>query len=99
MNSPTVSHIYEIKIAGEQLRLRSDQSEDKVQKLASFVEERVNKIHKASSNLSLKQSLILMCLDLAGQVHDLKSQSLEYIQDIEKEALELKKEFQSSLSL
>ncbi len=99
MNSQHVSHLYEIKIAGEQLRLRSDEPEERVQKLASYIDAQVLKIHKASSNLSLKQSLILVCLDLAGQIHDLKNQSLDYIQDLEKEALELKKEFQSSLNL
>lgn len=98
-SNQNVSHIYEIKIAGEQLRLRSNEPEEKVQKLASFVDERVSQLHKMSSNLSLKQSLILVCLDLAGQMHDVKSQSLEYLQDLEKEALELKKEFQSSLNL
>ena len=98
-SSQNVSHIYEIKIAGEQLRLRSNEPEERVQKLASFVDERVSKLHKESSNLSLKQSLILVCLDLAGQMHDVKNQSLEYIQDLEKDALELKKEFQSSLNL
>lgn len=98
-SNQNVSHIYEIKIAGEQLRLRSDEPEDRVQKLASYVDVRVSELHKASNNLSLKQSLILVCLDLAGQIHDLKNQSLEYIQDLEKDALELKKEFQSSLNL
>ncbi len=98
-SSQNVSHIYEIKIAGEQLRLRSDEPEDRVQKLASYVDAQVSELHKASNNLSLKQSLILVCLDLAGQIHDLKNQSLEYIQDLEKDALELKKEFQSSLNL
>lgn len=98
-SNQNVSHIYEIKIAGEQLRLRSDEPEERVQKLASYVDEHVSKLHKASSNLSLKQSLILVCLDLAGQIHDLRNQSLDYIQDLEKEALELKKEFQSSLNL
>jgi cell division protein ZapA (FtsZ GTPase activity inhibitor) len=98
-SNQNVSHLYEIKIAGEQLRLRSDEPEERVQKLASYVDDQVSKLHKASSNLSLKQSLILVCLDLAGQIHDLKNQSLEYMQDLEKEALELKKEFQSSLNL
>lgn len=99
MNSQHVSHIYEIKIAGEQLRLRSDEPEDRVQKLSAFIDAQVLKTHKASTSLSLKQSLILVCLDLAGQLYDFKNQSLEYIQDLEKEALELKKEFQSSLNL
>ncbi len=98
-SNPNISHIYEIKIAGEQLRLRSDEPEERVQKLATFVESRVANYHKASLNLSVKQSLILVCLDLAGHIHDLKNQSLDYIQDLEKEALELKKEFQSSLNL
>lgn len=98
-SNPNISHIYEIKIAGEQLRLRSDEPEERVQKLASFVDSEVAKLHKASANLSLKQSLILVCLDLAGQIYDIKNQSLDYIQDLEKDALELKKEFQSSLNL
>jgi cell division protein ZapA (FtsZ GTPase activity inhibitor) len=98
-SNPNISHIYEIKIAGEQLRLRSDEPEERVQKLATYVDHQVAKLHKASANLSLKQSLILVCLNLAGQIHDLKNQSLDYIQDLEKDALELKKEFQSSLNL
>ena len=92
-----VSRIYEVKIAGMELRLRSDQPEERVKKLATLVDQQVAKLLKKQSNANMKHALLLACLDLAGELYDIKQQSLEHIQDIEKEALELKKAMRTSL--
>lgn len=92
-----VSSIYEVKIAGMELRLRSDQPEERVRKLATFVDQKVSKLLNKKSNVNAKHALLLACLDLAGELYDIKAQSLEHIQDIEKEALELKKAIRTSL--
>lgn len=94
-----VSRIYEIKIAGMELRLRSDQSEERVRKLAALVDKHVSKLLNKKSTVNVKQALLLTCLDLAGDLYDLKTQSMDHLQDIEKEALELKKTFRSSFNL
>ena len=98
MSSERISHIYEIKIAGENVCLRSDEPQARVEKLTAFVDKQVCDIHRKSNHLSLKQALILTCLDLSGRLYDSRNQSLDYLQEIEKETLELKKEFQSSLN-
>lgn len=93
-----VSRIYEVKIAGMELRLRSDQPEERVRKLAALVDRQVNQfLSKKSNSNNVKHALLLTCLGLAGELYDIKQQSLEHIQDIEKEALELKKTMRTSL--
>lgn len=92
-----VSRIYEMKIAGMELRLRSDQPEERVKKLAALVDQRVAKLLNKKPNANIKHALLLACLDLAGDLYDIQHQSLEHIQDIEKEALELKKTMRTSL--
>lgn len=98
MSSKKISHIYEVRIAGEEVRLRSDEPQRRVEKLTAFVDQQVRNIHKNSNHLSLKQALILTCLDLSGRLYDCKNQSLDHLQEIEREAMDLKKEFQSSLN-
>lgn len=62
----------EIEILGRRLVLRSDEPPERVRAAANLVRERVDALHQAGLTAGTDRLLILVALDLAGEILDLR---------------------------
>lgn len=70
-----------ITIVGHKMALRSEHSQDHLQKLANYVTNQVNAIQGASSSISTHQSVLLVALQFADMINQ-KNNELNKLKDI-----------------
>jgi cell division protein ZapA len=62
-----------IRIAGQELRLAGDESEQYMRELASDVNVRVDQIQRQYPTLSTGNAVLLVCLNMADELNKLRS--------------------------
>ncbi len=62
-----------INIAGQELRLSGDESEQYMRTLAGDINARIDKIQRQYPTLSTGNAVLLVCLNMADELHKLRS--------------------------
>ncbi len=61
-----------INVAGQDMRLSSDENEEYVRKIAGYVNEKVEEIQHSYPSLSTANCLIMAALNLSDELHKLR---------------------------
>lgn len=61
-----------VNIAGNELRLAGDESEDYIRRIAGYVNEKVDEVQRIYPNLSTANCLTLAALNLADELYKLR---------------------------
>ncbi len=88
--------VYEVKIAGRSVRLRSSHGEDLVMELADFVSKNIEQSKKINPNASFQNVLFLACLHLSEELALTKKEVRTQLSDIKSEALQLLTDIEAS---
>ncbi|MDA8156743.1 MAG: cell division protein ZapA [Actinomycetota bacterium] len=67
----------EVRIFGQKFTLRSDQSEERMQEIAAYVDGQIQEVLSKSPGISALNAAILAALNIAGQYHSLKQEQDE----------------------
>lgn len=90
--------LYNIKMAGLPLRIRSSHDEEVVNQLVSLVNKRVNGILEQTKGTSYQNALLLVALNLAEELTFLKRRALSLLERIESQADDILTDLESSSS-
>lgn len=88
--------VYEVDIGGIPLRLKSSHSEETVQQLVQFVNNKIQQSLTLTKTDSLQTAAILACLNLAEEHLVFKSKALGDLSDVEIKAQEILANLESS---
>lgn len=88
--------VYEVEIGGIPLRLKSSHSEETVQQLVQFVNNKIQQSLTLTKTDSLQTAAILACLNLAEEHLVFKSKALSELSDVEIKAQEILANLESS---
>jgi cell division protein ZapA len=88
--------VYEVEIGGISLRLKSSHSEETVQQLVQFVNNKIQQSLSLTKTDSLQTAAILACLNLAEEQLVFKTKALSELSDVEIKAQEILANLESS---
>lgn len=89
-------NVYEVEIGGISLRLKSSHSEETVQQLVQFVNNKIQQSLTLTKTDSLQTAAILACLNLAEEQFVFKKKALSELSDVEIKAQEILANLESS---
>jgi hypothetical protein len=81
--------VYEVEIGGISLRLKSSHTEETVQQLVQFVNNKIQASLSLTKTDSLQTAAILACLNLAEEHLVFKMKALSELSDVEIKAQEI----------
>lgn len=76
----------EVVLLGQRLSLRSNRSEQYLQKLANFVADQIEDVRRGSRSISTHQSVLLICLKLADMLKQKEEELFELKNSLGKKA-------------
>ncbi len=88
----------EVVLLGQRLALKSNRSEQYLQKLANFVAEQIEDIRKSSRTISTHQSVLLIALKLADMLKQKEDELFELRDSIRKKATLALSDVETALS-
>ena len=74
----------EIKILGQKFMVRSDSDEEYINKVASFVDEKVNEMMRTSKSVASLNMVILAAMNIADEFFKYKMQKDKQVSFVEK---------------
>src|ERR1700677_2783878 len=90
--------VYEVVIAGIPLKLKSGHDPKLVNKLVSFVDNKVQQALPATKSGSVQNAALLAALNMAEELFELKAKAIEQLEKVEKKAQKTLNELESSRS-
>ena len=95
-SGPSNLKVHEVEIGGISLRLKSSHSEEIVQQLVQFVNNKIQQSLTLTKTDSLQTAAILACLNLAEEQLVFKKKALSELSDVEIKAQEILANIESS---
>lgn len=86
---------HELSIGGQTLVINSDQSKEKIDRIAQLANEKLS--HSLNNNLSFQKSLIVSLLQSCEEILELKSNMKAKVEDLEEQAELVLEKFNASL--
>ena len=86
---------HELSIGGQTLVISSDQSKEKIDRIAQLANEKLS--HSLQNNLSFQKGLILSLLQSCEEILDLKSNMKAKVEELEEQAETVLEKFNASL--
>ena len=87
---PHLQKTYDVKIGGCFLKLKTDQTSEKVEQLVKIVENKIRESMEKHSNLSMQKALILSCLNIAEDYYNLQRMTCQELDNVESKLLTIK---------
>ena len=88
--------LYEVEIAGTSVKLRSSHGEKAVHELVDMVNQKVQEIQGAKSQVSYQNALLLASLHIAEELRQLKNSAKKELDLLEASAQEILSDLESS---
>jgi cell division protein ZapA len=73
---------FEVKILGQRYKVRSDEGEDYIQELASFVNDQIADVQKSSKSVATHNVAILAALNIADDLFKLRDQDAQFQKEV-----------------
>ena len=89
-------NIFEVKIAGIPLKIRSSHSQDSVDKLVRHVDEKIAKAMAVNKSGSFQDSMLLALLNMAEELAQVKQQARTELGKLHTKARTIASELESS---
>ena len=86
---------HELSIGGQTLVISSDQSKEKIDRVAQLANEKLS--HSLQNNLSFQKGLILSLLQTCEEIIDLKSDIRVKVEELEEQAETVLEKFNATL--
>jgi hypothetical protein len=93
--SDKITSKHELSIGGQTLVISSDQSKEKIDRIAQLANEKLS--HSLQNNLSFQKGLILSLLQTCEEILDLKSNMKAKVEELEAQAETVLEKFNASL--
>ena len=87
---PHLQRTYDVQIGGCSLKLKTDQTSEKVEQLVKIVENKIRESMGKNSNLSMQKALILSCLNIAEDYYNLQRMACRELDSVESKLLTIK---------
>ncbi len=85
--------LVEIHILGQKYTIKGDESEEYIQKLAGYVQDKIKEVYNNSPNTTPLKASILAAITIADELHKLKSEQDTIAKSIEEKTVALTRLF------
>lgn len=92
-------HLVPVSIYGHTYSLRAEEDPAYVERLASYVHDRIREVADKTSTADTNKLFILAALNIADDLHRLRRESAEGAQNLQKRAREMESLIDEALSL
>jgi cell division protein ZapA len=83
----------EIHILGQRYTVKGDASEEYIQQLAAYVQEKIKEVYDSSPNITPLKASILAAITIADELHKLKNEQEDITKSIEEKTVALTRLF------
>ncbi len=83
----------EIHILGQKYTIKGDESEEYIQRLAGYVQDKIKEVYNNSPNISPLKASILAAITIADELHKLKNEQESLTKSIEEKTVALTRLF------
>lgn len=83
----------EIYILGQKYTIKGDESEEYIQQLANYVQDKIKEVYDNSPNITPLKASILASITIADELHKLKSEQEDLTKSIEEKTVALTRLF------
>jgi cell division protein ZapA len=83
----------EVYILNQRYTIKGAAPEEHIQKLANYVNDRINEVYKSSNDITPLKASILAAIDIADELYRLKEEQVHLENSIEEKAVLLTKLF------
>ena len=94
--TPQEKSLYDVKVAGLSLKLRSSHDEETVRELAALVDEKIKEAQDLGQNISFQNALLLASLHIAEDLTLLRRLTARKLESLETTAQDLLSNLESS---
>jgi cell division protein ZapA len=79
----------EIHILGQRYTVKGDESEEYIQQLAAYVQNKIKEVYNSSPNITPLKASILAAITIADELHKMKSEQENIAKSIEEKTVAL----------
>jgi cell division protein ZapA len=91
-------NVYEVVIAGVPLKLKTTHDLEKVKKLISYVDKKIQQALPATKSGNIQNAALLAALNMAEELFELKTKASSQLEKVEKKAQKIMSELETSRS-